>query len=53
MLEERKALARVLEDQRYWQELYERNERVQREYFSWDRIASAFANALAEHRIDL
>jgi glycosyltransferase involved in cell wall biosynthesis len=47
------ALARVLEDQRYWQELYERNERVQREYFSWDRIASAFANALAEHRIDL
>jgi len=46
------ALARVLEDQRYWQELYERNARVQREYFSWDRIASAFANLLAENRID-
>jgi glycosyltransferase involved in cell wall biosynthesis len=46
------ALARVLGDQYYWRELHEKNLRVQRKYFAWDRIASDFANALAENRID-
>lgn len=41
------ALARVLADERYWQQLYERNRRVHREYFSWDRIAERFRAELA------
>lgn len=41
------ALARVLADERYWQQLYERNRRVHGEYFSWDRIADRFQAELA------
>jgi glycosyltransferase involved in cell wall biosynthesis len=41
------ALARVLADERYWQQLYERNRRVHGEYFSWDRIAERFREELA------
>jgi glycosyltransferase involved in cell wall biosynthesis len=46
------ALSRVLGNQLYWQQLHERSLRVQRKYFSWDRIALGFAEALAENRID-
>ncbi len=46
------ALTRVLLDQQYWQQLYERNVRVQRKYFSWDPIALAFADMLTENRIN-
>jgi glycosyltransferase involved in cell wall biosynthesis len=41
------ALARVLTDERYWQQLYERNRRVHEEYFSWARIADRFQAELA------
>jgi glycosyltransferase involved in cell wall biosynthesis len=41
------ALARVLADARYWKQLYERNRRAHREYFSWDRIAERFRTELA------
>jgi glycosyltransferase involved in cell wall biosynthesis len=41
------ALARVLTDERYWQQLYEKNRRVHGEYFSWDRIAERFRAELA------
>jgi glycosyltransferase involved in cell wall biosynthesis len=41
------ALARLLTDERYWQQLYERNRRVHGEHFSWDRIAERFRTELA------
>ena len=46
------ALARVLGNQHHWQQLHERSLRAQRKYFSWDRIALGFADALAENKID-
>jgi glycosyltransferase involved in cell wall biosynthesis len=47
-----RALAHVLGDQCHWQQLHEKNLTVQRTYFSWDRIASAFAEALTDDRVD-
>ncbi|HXN71942.1 MAG TPA: glycosyltransferase family 4 protein [Candidatus Acidoferrales bacterium] len=41
------ALARVLADERHWQQLHERNRRMHGEYFSWDRIAERFRAELA------
>ena len=46
------ALARLLGNQHYWRQLHERSLCVQRKYFSWDRIASSFADALTEDRIN-
>jgi glycosyltransferase involved in cell wall biosynthesis len=43
-----RGLVRVLSDPRRWTELHERNLRVQRNYFSWDRIAARYVGALAE-----
>jgi glycosyltransferase involved in cell wall biosynthesis len=41
------ALARLLTDERYWQQLHERNRRVHGQHFSWDRIAERFRTELA------
>jgi glycosyltransferase involved in cell wall biosynthesis len=40
------ALSRVLHDPRFHRELQEKNLRVQRRYFSWELIASAFLDFL-------
>lgn len=43
-----RALVRVLTDSQRWMELHERNVRVHERYFSWNRIAELFVEALAE-----
>lgn len=41
-------LIRVLSDPYRWMELHERNLLVQRDYFSWERIAARYVGALTE-----
>jgi glycosyltransferase involved in cell wall biosynthesis len=43
-----RSLVRVLTDSRLWTELHERNVRAYEKYFSWDRIAELYMQALAE-----
>jgi glycosyltransferase involved in cell wall biosynthesis len=45
------ALVRILGNRHYWRQLHERSLRVQRKYFSWDRIALSFADALTEDKV--
>jgi glycosyltransferase involved in cell wall biosynthesis len=42
------ALVRVLTDPERWMDLHERNVRAQERYFSWDRIAERYLEALEE-----
>jgi glycosyltransferase involved in cell wall biosynthesis len=45
------ALRRVLTDADQWQELHEKNLRIQQEYFSWNVIAAEFVKLLEARRI--
>ena len=43
-----RALVRVLTDSQRWIELHERNVSVHQKYFSWNRIAELYVEALAD-----
>jgi glycosyltransferase involved in cell wall biosynthesis len=43
-----RALVNVLNDPQRWTELHQRNVRAQQEYFSWNRIAKLYIEALPE-----
>jgi len=41
-------LVQILDDPRIWRELHERNLRLQRSFFSWNRIAKQYLTALSK-----
>lgn len=43
-----RSLAQVLGDKRIWNDLHQRNLRLQQGYFSWDRIAALYLAALSQ-----